>query len=30
MRHVELHATGQFLKVEGPSGVVVPVPAWMD
>lgn len=29
MRRVEHRATGQFLKVEGPSGVVVSVPAWM-
>lgn len=29
VRRLERRATGQFLKVEGPSGVVVSVPAWM-
>jgi hypothetical protein len=29
VRRVEQHATGQFLKVEGPSGVVVSIPSWM-
>ena len=29
MRRVERRATGEFLKVEGSSGVVVSVPAWM-
>ena len=29
MRRVERRATGEFIKVEGPSGVVVSVPAWM-
>ena len=29
MRRVEQRATGQFLKVEGPSGVVVSIPGWM-
>jgi len=29
VRRVERRATGEFLKVEVPSGVVVSVPAWM-
>jgi hypothetical protein len=29
VRWVEQRATGQFLKVEGPSGVVVSIPSWM-
>lgn len=29
IRRVEQRATGQFLKVEGPSGVVVSIPGWM-
>ena len=29
MRRVKRRATGEFLKVEGPTGVVVSVPAWM-
>lgn len=29
MRQVEQRATGQFLKVEGPSGIVVSIPGWM-
>ena len=29
MRRVERRATGEFLKVEVPTGVVVSVPAWM-
>ena len=29
MRRVEQRVTGQFLKVEGPSGVVVSLPGWM-
>ncbi len=29
MQRVERRATGEFLKVEGPSGGVVSVPAWM-
>lgn len=29
VRRVEQRATGQFLKVEGPSGVVVSIPGWM-
>ena len=29
MRRVEQRATGRFLKVQGPAGVVVSMPAWM-
>jgi len=29
VRRVEHRATGQFLKVEGPSGIVVSIPGWM-
>ena len=29
MQRVEHRATGQFVKVEGPSGVVVSIPGWM-
>ena len=29
MRRVEQRVTGQFLKVEGPDGVVVSIPEWM-
>jgi len=29
VRRVEQRATGQFLKVEGPSCVVVSIPGWM-
>ena len=29
VRRVEQRATGQFLKVEGPSGIVVSIPAWI-
>jgi hypothetical protein len=29
IRRVEERATGRFLKVEGPSGIVVSMPGWM-
>jgi len=29
VRRVEQRAIGQFLKVEGPSGIVVSIPGWM-
>ena len=29
MRRVEQRVTGEFLKVEGPDGVVVSIPEWM-
>jgi hypothetical protein len=29
VRRVEQRATGQFLKVEGPRGIVVSMPGWM-
>ena len=29
MRRVEQRATGQFLKVEGPAGIVISIPGWM-
>jgi hypothetical protein len=29
VRQVEQRVTGQFLKIEGPSGIVVSVPGWM-
>ena len=29
MRRVEQRATGQFLKVQGPAGIVVSIAGWM-